>query len=110
MGNAFKTGEYDNLFKLIGKTDADVDARLQKIWDTFFYGSEDDRIYHPAGDDMGYLEDTGNHDARTEHGSRDPLRALSRRSGPRRGVRKGLRRGCKGAPRRDLNPCPRGIR
>lgn len=31
-----------------------------------FYGTEEERIYHPVGDDMGYLEDTGNHDARTE--------------------------------------------
>ncbi len=66
MGNAFLTGKYDNLFKLIGKTDSDVNERLQQIWDTFFYGSEDERIYHPFGEDMGYLEDTGNHDARTE--------------------------------------------
>ncbi len=66
MGRAFETGEYDNLFKLIGKTDEETDTRLQQIWDTFFYGSEDERIYHPFGEDMGYLEDTGNHDARTE--------------------------------------------
>ena len=31
-----------------------------------FYGPEDERIYHPVGEDMGYIEDTGNHDARTE--------------------------------------------
>lgn len=66
MSNAFKTGEYTNLFELIGKSEDDVDKRIESIWQTFFYGSEDDRIYHPVGDDMGYLEDTGNHDARTE--------------------------------------------
>ncbi len=66
MGNAYKTGKYTNLFEMIGKTEADVDARIDEIWNTFFYGSEETRIYHPAGDDMGYLEDTGNHDARTE--------------------------------------------
>lgn len=64
--NAYKTGKYTNMFELIGKSEADVDARIEEIWNTFFYGSEEDRIYHPAGDDMGYLEDTGNHDARTE--------------------------------------------
>lgn len=66
MSNAFKTGEYSNLFEMIGKSREEVDARLDSIWQTFFYGPEDERIYHPAGDDMGYLEDTGNHDARTE--------------------------------------------
>ena len=40
--------------------------RLEEIWQTMFYGPEDERIYHPVGEDMGYIEDTGNHDARTE--------------------------------------------
>lgn len=66
MSNAYKTGNYTNLFGLIGKTEADVSARIEQIWQTFFYGSEEERIYHPAEPDMGYLEDTGNHDARTE--------------------------------------------
>ncbi len=76
MNGAYKTGEYTNLFKMIGKTDEDVEARLAQIWDTFFYGSEDERIYHPVGDDMGYLEDTGNHDARTEGMSYGMMMAL----------------------------------
>ena len=40
--------------------------RLEEIWQTMFYGPEEERIYHPVGEDMGYIEDTGNHDARTE--------------------------------------------
>ena len=63
---AFETKQYRNLFLEIGKTQEEIDARLEEIWNTFFYGSEEERIYHPAGEDMGYLEDTGNHDARTE--------------------------------------------
>ena len=63
---AFETKQYRNLFSLIGKGDQEVKDRLNEIFDTFFYGSEEERIYHPAGEDMGYLEDTGNHDARTE--------------------------------------------
>lgn len=39
---------------------------LKEIIQTFFYGSEEERIYHPVGEDMGYLMDTGNYDARTE--------------------------------------------
>ncbi len=31
-----------------------------------FIGSEEERFYHEAGADMGYMEDTGNHDVRTE--------------------------------------------
>lgn len=63
---AFETKQYRNLFSLIGKEDQEVKDRLNEIFETFFYGSEEERIYHPAGEDMGYLEDTGNHDARTE--------------------------------------------
>ena len=63
---AFETKQYRNLFSLIGKEDQEINNRLNEIFETFFYGSEEERIYHPAGGDMGYLEDTGNHDARTE--------------------------------------------
>ena len=63
---AFDTKHYRNLFSLIGKEDQEVNDRLDQIFETFFYGSEEERIYHPVGEDMGYLEDTGNHDARTE--------------------------------------------
>ncbi len=58
--------KYRNIFQELGHSREEVDARLLEIWNTFFYGSEEERIYHPVGEDMGYLEDTGNHDARTE--------------------------------------------
>ena len=60
------TPNYRNYFELIGKSQQEVDERINSIFETFFYGSEDKRIYHPAPDNTGYLEDTGNHDARTE--------------------------------------------
>ena len=56
---------YRNVFKEIGKSDEDVEKKIENAVRTFFYDSED-RIYHDAGADMGYLEDTGNNDARTE--------------------------------------------
>ena len=64
--DAFMTRQYRNLFHESGKSNREIEERLEEIWNTFFYGSEEERIYHPAGEDMGYLEDTGNHDARTE--------------------------------------------
>lgn len=64
--NAFHTGKYRNLFAEAGKSQSEIEERLAGIVGTFFYGSEQERIYHPVGEDMGYLEDTGNHDARTE--------------------------------------------
>jgi oligosaccharide reducing-end xylanase len=58
--------EYINYFERIGHPAAEVNSRLSDIFNTLFYGSADERIYHPDGDDMGYIEDTGNIDARTE--------------------------------------------
>lgn len=63
---AFETKEYRNIFAEIGKTQEEIDKKIKDAVDVFFFGSEEERIYHPVGEDMGYLEDTGNHDARTE--------------------------------------------
>lgn len=62
---AYQTKQYRNVFAEIGKSEAEIEARLKEAFDTFFY-DEEERIYHPVGEDMGYLEDTGNNDARTE--------------------------------------------
>ncbi len=63
---AYNDGKYRNVFSEIGKSDAEIEKKIKDTVDTFFYGTEEERIYHPVSDDMGYLEDTGNHDARTE--------------------------------------------
>lgn len=57
---------YNNVFEEYGHTKEEVEKRLDEIFQTIFYGSEEERLYHPVGKDMGYIEDTGNHDARTE--------------------------------------------
>jgi len=62
---AYESGNYRNVFKETGKSDEDIKKRLEDAADIFFY-DENERIYHTFKDDMGYLEDTGNHDARTE--------------------------------------------
>lgn len=62
----WKDKEYHNLFLEAGFSQEEIDNRLEEIWNAFFYGSEDERIYFPAGEDMGYLCDTGNDDVRTE--------------------------------------------
>ena len=66
MGNAFKTGEYTNIFAELGYAQEEIDKRLNNDFNTVFFGPEDERIYHETGDDMGYMVDTGNNDARTE--------------------------------------------
>lgn len=66
MAGAFETGIYRNVFEEYGYSREEVEERLEKSFRIIFHGSEDERFYHEAGADMGYLEDTGNHDARTE--------------------------------------------
>ena len=66
MAGAYETGEYRNLFAEIGYRPEEIQNRLEEIFRTMFYGKEDERIYHPVEDDMGYLTDTGNNDVRTE--------------------------------------------
>ena len=61
-----KEKRYRNVFTELGIAEGDVNKKIEQTFQTFFYGSEEERIYHPVGEDMGYLEDTGNHDARTE--------------------------------------------
>ena len=59
MAGAYETGEYRNLFAEIGYRPEEIQNRLEEIFRTMFYGKEDERIYHPVEDDMGYLTDTG---------------------------------------------------
>lgn len=61
-----KTRKYRNAFAEAGYQPAEIEKRLEEIFQTMFYGKEDERIYHPVGSDMGYLTDTGNNDVRTE--------------------------------------------
>lgn len=64
--NRFETKEYSNLFKQFGYAESEITERLNSIYNTIFYGSEDERLYHESGDDMAYFVDTGNNDVRTE--------------------------------------------
>ena len=61
-----KDKKYRNLFLEAGHTQEEIERRLKEIWNTFFYGSDEERVYFPVGDDMAYVCDTGNIDARTE--------------------------------------------
>lgn len=66
MRGAFYTGEYRNVFKELGYKEDEIQRKIDNAYQTIFYGSEDERFYHVAGDDMAYFLDTGNYDARTE--------------------------------------------
>lgn len=57
--------EYRNVFRELGFTEEEIKQRLQQIVHTFFY-DETEKVFHVVSDDMAYIEDTGNVDARTE--------------------------------------------
>ena len=59
-----KKQNYRNVFAEIGKSEQEINDRLREVVNEFFYGK--DKVYFPVGNDMAYIEDTGNHDARTE--------------------------------------------
>ena len=66
MKGAFYTGQYRNVFAELGHSQEEIAQKLKDAFHTVFYGPDDEKFYFDAGDDMGYFEDTGNFDARTE--------------------------------------------
>ncbi len=54
-----------NYFSKIGVSQEEVDAKIKKCYETMFFDPEE-KFYFEVGDDMGYMLDTGNIDARTE--------------------------------------------
>ncbi len=66
MRGAFYTGKYRNVFAEYGYFQEEIDQKIEAVFQTLFYGTEEERLYHPVGEYMAYIEDTGNHDVRTE--------------------------------------------
>ncbi|MCQ2520697.1 MAG: glycosyl hydrolase family 8 [Lachnospiraceae bacterium] len=56
--------EYTNFFTKFGISEERVLKILEGIAQVYFYG--DDKVFFPVDDNMGYIMDTGNYDARTE--------------------------------------------
>ena len=66
VSKAFETSEYRNLFKEYGYDENEIQNRMSNIWETIFFGSDEDKFYFEVGDDMGFVTDTGNNDVRSE--------------------------------------------
>lgn len=60
----FSNKTYRNVFVEAGFSKEAVEKRLEEIKYEYFFGP--DRVYFDDGEDMGYIVDTGNNDARTE--------------------------------------------
>jgi oligosaccharide reducing-end xylanase len=62
------SGHYRNLFtECLGKTDAEVNRRIEAAWQQLFHGDPATQsIFYPIQDGMAYVPDVGNRDVRTE--------------------------------------------
>ena len=49
MKTAFYDQHYRNVFCEMGLDETVIRKRLEDIFDTLFYGTEEERIYHPVG-------------------------------------------------------------
>jgi oligosaccharide reducing-end xylanase len=67
-GGAYFTGVYPDLFvDLLGKSHAEVTARVESTFQHLFYGDDrTERVYYAVNPDMAYIKDIGNNDVRTE--------------------------------------------
>jgi endo-1,4-beta-D-glucanase Y len=63
---AVVSGNYRNMFKEWGKTDAEITAKVNNTWNKLFNGTETEKIYYTVGADMAYILDSGNNDVRSE--------------------------------------------
>lgn len=61
---AYKTNDYPNLFKELGYSQKDIDAKLQKAYYDVFEGPN--KVYYEMGDSLAYLSDVKNKDVRSE--------------------------------------------
>jgi oligosaccharide reducing-end xylanase len=57
--------QYRNVFLEFGYTEEEIEKRVADTFEELFYG-ENKFFYYTEDGTMGYMEDTGNHDARTE--------------------------------------------
>ena len=63
---AWETGKYRNLFREAGYAQEAIDAKLNKAYSDLFESKGPTQIYFEVGDDMAYVSDVKNRDARTE--------------------------------------------
>lgn len=61
---AARTGQYRNLFAECGYPQAEIDSKVDSIFNAMFFGP--DRVYFEVGDSLGYVSDLKNHDVRSE--------------------------------------------
>lgn len=62
----YHTGNYRNLLKEAGYSQKEIDQKINDIYSALFEKEGIQKIYFEVGDDMAYVSDVKNRDARTE--------------------------------------------
>ena len=63
---AYYTGNYTSPFKTyLGKTDEEIQAKLDQLWNHYFKGDGNSKVYYDKGNEA-YILDTANNDVRSE--------------------------------------------
>ena len=63
---AYYTGVYPRVFQdYLGKSDAEVQGKLDQLWNHYFKGNDNSKVYYENGNEA-YIYDTGNSDVRSE--------------------------------------------
>ncbi len=63
---AYYTGVYTSPFTtLLGKSEEDIQKKLDQLWNHYFKGDDNSKVYYDQGNDA-YIMDTGNNDVRSE--------------------------------------------
>ena len=60
-----KNRTYRNVFLELGLSEGEIEDRVEDTFNEIFYG-ENKFFFMNEEENMGYIEDTGNHDVRTE--------------------------------------------
>ncbi len=60
------TGNYRNLFREYGYSEDEVNKKVESTWEKLFYGTKDERLYYPVGDNMAYIYTADTDDVRSE--------------------------------------------
>ena len=63
---AYYTGNYESPFKkILGKTDAEIQEKMDALWNHYFKGDDNSKVYYDKGSEA-YIKDINNNDVRSE--------------------------------------------
>lgn len=63
---AYYTGDYTSPFKTyLGKTDEEIQKKLDDLWNHYFKGNDNSKVYYDVGNEA-YIKDINNNDIRSE--------------------------------------------